>query len=497
MKKTSPFRPLVALVLGGVVACSAFDEAPPSPQEDAPDGGAAPIDGVSTVCDDFDPKEHPECVDDRVGSFVDGTSGDDANDGTKAKPFKTIAAALAKSPKRVFVCGGTYAEALVVSGPVRIDGGFTCDTWQWSASKTLVAPAGGEPAVTIKDTDGVVIGDLEMTSRDAVAPGESSIAVFVSKSKVSFRRSTIVAGSGKAGADGANGAGAGTHDVSPNGNAASGIFGGAAKTCTCSSGGTTTGGMGANAPGSGVMTGNPGLSGMPLIPANPPGANGAGGVVLSSGGAQVGCNNAEPNGTGNNGADAAPLPPAPAPEKTMTVSASGITPSAGADGANGNPGQGGGGGRSYERFAGGSGGCGGCGGFGGKGGGGGGSSIGIFSFESTVSLTETNVRTDAGGNGGRGGVGAPGSAGGFGGAPADTAAFGTCEGGRGGNGGAGAAGAGGAGGSSIGILHVGPAPIQDATSRVVPGTAGAGGAGGAGNDGPSGSASAIEDAASL
>src|SRR5690606_18326449 len=133
--------------------------------------------------------------------------------------------------------------------------------------------------------------------RDGVAPGDHSIAVFVSRSRVSFGRCAIAAGAGKPGSDGASGAGAGTHDVAPTGNAANGLFGGATRTCTCSSGGTTTGGMGGNAPGASVMNGNPGLSGAPLIPPSPAGANGAGGVVLSSGGGQIGCTNAEPNGT--------------------------------------------------------------------------------------------------------------------------------------------------------------------------------------------------------
>src|SRR5579885_3393380 len=76
-----------------------------------PDGGDGGGDVVSEPppgCDlTKDPKDAPACVADAVGIFVDGTSGADANPGTKEKPVATIthALSLVTSPQtRVYVC---------------------------------------------------------------------------------------------------------------------------------------------------------------------------------------------------------------------------------------------------------------------------------------------------------------------------------------------------------------------------------------------------------
>jgi hypothetical protein len=464
----------LAITVATMVACGSFDsgDAPPPPSGD--EDGGPPLDGLPAYCVEGDPKEFPDCVDERLGLFVDGANGDDANEGTRAKPLKTVVKAIERSPRRIFVCGGTYSAALAITKPLRIHGGFTCGSWQFSAQKTRIAPASGTAVTVTNVTQRVVeLTDLELASTDAVADSENSVAVFLVRSTARLRRCSVVAGAGKNGRNGTAGASAGTHDVAPIGNAGNLANGGLAKTCTCSTGGTTTGGMGANAPGAGVMTGSAGGSGAPAIAASPPGSDGAGGVNTT------GCNQGEPNGTGNNGAAAAGVAAPAAPTKRATVTETGIVATSGENGANGNPGQGGGGGRSYERYAGGGGGCGGCGGVGGTGGAGGGSSVGIFSFECTLTLDETTIRTGAGGNGGNGAPGAAGSVGGAGGAAGDptSSSFGTCPGGSGGTGGGGAPGASGTGGSSIGVLHVGAAPMTDAATLVVPGASGSGGTG--------------------
>src|SRR3954469_538546 len=48
--------------------------------------------------------------------FVDGAKGDDAGDGSKAKPWKTIAAAVAqlKPGDTLYLRGGTYFEAVTL-----------------------------------------------------------------------------------------------------------------------------------------------------------------------------------------------------------------------------------------------------------------------------------------------------------------------------------------------------------------------------------------------
>ena len=93
---------------------------------DAPDA-VAPDD-----CDESADASSPEakgCIVDSFALFVDGATGLDANDGSKAKPFKTISAAVAKVPttgkRRIYVCGeGPYAEHVNVTTAVSIFGGF-------------------------------------------------------------------------------------------------------------------------------------------------------------------------------------------------------------------------------------------------------------------------------------------------------------------------------------------------------------------------------------
>jgi hypothetical protein len=128
----------------------------------------------------------------------------------------------------------------------------------------------------------------------------------------------------------------------------------------------------------------------------------------------------------------------------------------GTGGQDGTPGQGGGGGGANDSGSvgvggsGGGGGAGGCGGGAGTGGQTGGSSIGVLSYQATVTLSGSTVTTSGGGAGGSGGSGQPGQAGGGGGA-------GACVGGTGGQGGDGSGGGGGAGGLSSGIVWSGTA----------------------------------------
>src|SRR5258708_4004684 len=58
-----------------------------------PDAGGDVV--VPSNCDlAKDPAFSPACIDDGIGVFVDASSGDDMNAGTKAKPFKTIGKAV-------------------------------------------------------------------------------------------------------------------------------------------------------------------------------------------------------------------------------------------------------------------------------------------------------------------------------------------------------------------------------------------------------------------
>jgi hypothetical protein len=320
---------------------------------------------VPADCDEAADVIAPEakgCVVEAFAVFVDADGGSDDNEGTKAKPLRTMGAAVAKvattGKRRIYICGSaTYAEHVKLTTAVSLHGGFACGTWEPdSGSKPKVAPADKGYALHIDNVSKPVkLSDLELRAADvsSLKDGTSSIAVFANKANLTLLRVTVHASNGADGSPGQSGdpgaitrVSSGTLDA--NGNAASGATGGARKECTCSTSTTVTvGGVGgANASGGGQGTPDYGA-------ASP--NNGAGGI-----GGRGECTG---DGTGRNGADAPPAANAPPPATRGTLDADGWKPAKGVDATeNGKPGQGGGG-------------CGGCGGFAGKGGGGGGASI--------------------------------------------------------------------------------------------------------------------------
>ena len=138
--------------------------------------------------------ESPECVDEAVGVFV-SVAGDDANDGTRGRPFRTIGKGVeARGDKpRVYVCEGTYEENVRLLRSVGVHGGLACD-WTHSGAKPTIAPSEGT-ALEIRDARGVIVEDMEAVAvSDAARPGQSVVAVLSVRSEVTFRRVSIVAG---------------------------------------------------------------------------------------------------------------------------------------------------------------------------------------------------------------------------------------------------------------------------------------------------------------
>ena len=416
-----------------------------------------------------DPKDSAACVDDGYGVFV-SPMGKASGAGTKSDPLLTISGALGQTStakKRVYICEGTYAEAVSVSTAVNLYGGFDCGTWAYGMKPVKVAPSGAGIALTVT-ASGVTVEDIEFDAKDGVNPGDSSIAVFVSGAQnVLFRRVIAIGGAGQ---DGGAPVATANYDggVAPSGNAADSGFGAPQQDCAgvCADGVHSTGAKGGN-----VST-NGADGGPALVPTA--GNDGRGGIA-------PGCASGP-----HAGADAVVATGASGTPKSGDLSSSGWRRIDGSKGASGGPGQGGGGGgggifAGGTTEGGGGGGCGGCGGAGGVGGMTGGSSFALLSYKAVIALDSCTLKTAKAGDGKSGGTGQVGQAGGVAGAAIPPASGGTgCNGAAGGNGGAGGGGGGGAGGHSVAIGYVDTPPTEQGTVTKVTSAAGTGGAGGGG-----------------
>ncbi|WP_437524505.1 hypothetical protein WME79_36160 [Sorangium sp. So ce726] len=430
--------------------------------------------------------------------------GDDTSPGTKGAPVKTLQHAIGlathgrghgeAATRRVYGCGGEFAEEITLPSGVDLWGGRLCDGGDWSYEgsfggpehPTIIAPPGGIPLRVIaaeKEGKTSTVFGVSIKAADASAPdGKSSIAVILSTgARAIVRESVIVAGNGKdgepgkdaptfratGGTEGNDGASACTADAAE----------GALPVVTaCDDGVESTGGYGGDG---GLESGGDGTPGKPEPTENPEGKGSAG-----SGAGNSLCKDGE---AGKEGLDAERADGAVGAGYLTEDGWMGIR---GEDGKKGGVGQGGGGGggsksrgamgtcpagRPQAGAAGGSGGSGGCGGLGGKGGDYGGSSIGVVALQgSAVTLEATRVMTGNGGKGGVGGTAQPGGVGqygGHGGVGYGTEMWEACKGGNGGAGGRGGDAGGGLGGSSYGVaahsayVGIGPdVPVQLGTA---------------------------------
>ncbi|WP_415829352.1 hypothetical protein [Corallococcus exiguus] len=459
-----------------------------------------------------------------AGYFVHPTDGrDDGNDGTRERPFQTLARALREirdggtGRNIVYLGTGTYNEAApAVDMPVSLYGGYTWRGNQfWDRFKDGGGTTffdGGTLAFTVRDTTDaeVVLDSLHIASANAPNAGEPSIAVRVIRaSAVRFSNTIVEAGQGGRGTEGADGdGGSAGHDGGTGENATGPTPGyrgssGAAPTCAFST---------ANAGGNGG-TGKAGSAGTPGEVGAPNTPGGRAGVV----GQKVDAGNNISTCVGGAGADGdAGVAGAPGDAGTAGSGMGVIDPvqvtwqmlaqQMGSAGAAGKPGAGGGGGGSGGACAedihpsqigaaggGGGGGSGGCGGQQGTGGGGGGASIAVLLLQADVTVSnDSKLTTHGGGNGGAGTQGGGGGEGGLGGSPGLRSDLrvdaGSNEsyftyggfsgrGGNGGSGGQGGPGGGGAGGPSIGVWCLLDAGVTvDESSSVSPGNGGEGGA---------------------
>lgn len=454
--------------------------------------------GITNDCNRCDPSQSEDVIGDDCGYFVSRASGDDTNDGSKARPLRTLERAITLAGERthnVYACAGEFEEAVRLPSGMKLFGGLDCEGgWRFVSgeSKTTIAAPPGEVALTLEGGELTTrVENVIAKARSAMEPGGSSIAVLALQgAKVEIRESDLIAGDGASGVSGvaSDSSSALNGLAGGNGGAACEEFdglGGEATVAACS-GVLSKGGGGGD--GFDMVA----ASGQDGSPASPIAGAGLGGSGQSS---AASCEAGTPGADGVRGVDGE------GGKGMGTLSASGFRGRSGEDGGRGLPGQGGGGGGGSRSAAmcpsgtlvehgagGGAGGSGGCGGAGGKGGGAGGASIALASVFATVTLDAVNVKTGRGGDGGSGGgaqMGGAGGSGGKGGA-AKGAVSGGCDGGPGGRGGDGGYGGGGLGGPSIGIAFVGAAPAQRSVTFEL-GEGGRGGlaptSSGAGEDG--------------
>jgi len=448
------------------------------------------------------------------GIFVSASRGADANDGTMAKPLKTIAAGLKAgkdAKKRVLICAEEYPEAITVLDGVSMYGYIDCGGPEWKVDDTKRATVKSptSPAMRVENVSSATrIEGFAVIAPDFTegSPDErewtktSSVGLFaLNSTNIIIARSTIHSGTGRNGVDGQDGPAAVRTDTkTPEAGAdeqncalvpcASFVTnpGGAGGTATCTGGVTpVSGGKGGDG---GHATAAGGWSAPPQNGAN---AGGTAGGVVEATVPSIGVSG-DDGAAGSAGMDGE--------NGAGSLTTEGLLVGDGVAGTNGGAGAPGGGGAAmgWTKVAtntrlggsGGGGGAGGCPGLAGQPGLGGGASVALYVVKSSLSVERVRLESSRGGRAGRGTLGSietVGQSPGTGGGPRDPGGttpdcvvaglFVKCVGGRGGAGGKGGrAGVSGHGapGASYGIVHFGDAPKMDTETTITPGPGGEG-----------------------
>lgn len=454
--------------------------------------------------------------------FVDRSSGNDNNPGTKEQPLQSITAALTEiatlnDKDQIYVSRGTYNESILLIEGVSIYGGYDASqNWKRSAAyevtiRNTAADSNTKDVVGLYGdnigTDGVtelqnvrVVAGSASERVPGTKNGASSIGLHCTNCEgLVIRGAVIEAQNGYAGAGGSSGSqqfpsvsslpSSCKDQHGQNGSAASGGdrgSGGESFECSLTNETTRAGGQAGH--GRSTSSGDSGSSGQ--VAGSGGGSGGGGG----SSNANPFSGSGGPGGPGGKGDDGTPGTVGNAGGFTFTCTAGicrfGAEGTDGGDGSMGHGGGGGGGGGNNVLNGGGGGGGGGasgCPGTKGTGSGAGGNSIAALLVDSSgIAIETTTFITGTGGNAGaagKGGAEGPGCPGGNGGSGAGQAGNGG-KGGAGGAGGRGGHGGGGTGGSSVGIL-LSNTNVTPSSPVWTLGNAGAGGQSD-GNAGPAG-----------
>ncbi|XYH95852.1 DUF1565 domain-containing protein [Sorangium sp. So ce1128] len=183
------------------------------PSPPAPPPAASPCDG--------DPQGAPAL--DGCGVFV-RADGDDRNPGTRKQPVKTLQRAIVlaaggrsdgEAPtRRVYACGETFEEAVVLPSGVDLWGGRRCADGDWSfgwsfgGADQLITIAPGPAGVPVRVLDGggatsTMFGVRVVAAEGSASDGKSSIGMILSQgAKLRVVESQVHAADGRDGEPG-------------------------------------------------------------------------------------------------------------------------------------------------------------------------------------------------------------------------------------------------------------------------------------------------------
>jgi len=471
---------LALVIFPSVVACSSGADPLPPIEASGPDGGAAmapsnpgqpgePQTPGTLPAAPAAPPPKADDVTEATAIFV-AKHGDSTNPGTRKSPLVSIAAAIAKAKTdkktRVFVCEGTYEEALEIEAGISLVGGLDCsgDAWKLTEKASVLASPSSPAIHAVSITKATRVDNFDVRAPDATGSSASSIGVLaVDSNALTFAKGKISAGAATKGDDGTEGmqltpvvsfGGTGSAAAPTWGSGATHAPGGfgTAMVCNDPEGGGFVRHGGGNGASSGVyyrystdVTWTVSSSPMSAGPGDQAGLSGANGT--SGGVGAIG--------------DTGYLP------ANGTAGTSGQSGSNGRGGAARSPGttQSG----WWLGRSGAGGGAGGCPGLAGTEGKGGGGSFGVIAMSSPLRFEDMAITSAAGGAGGKGTLGSE-PTNGTAGMDDGNGIHNSTAGGRGGA--AGISGNG-SGGHSIGVAYHGAAPILT-RSTPTPGAAGAG-----------------------
>jgi hypothetical protein len=202
------FAPLAACTGSDTpTADDSFNVTPPGAIDGGADGSTP--DGSAPACDP-NASPVPTClVNEATAVFVSSSLGSDANDGSRAKPVKSLAAALAAAAptkKRIYACAENYDESVTLVDGVSLFGYFDC-TAQWSVDTkkfaTIHSPS--SPAIVAKNLTLVTrLEGVSVVAPNAATAGGSSIGLLADHAPtLVIATAKIQAGDAQDGTDGA------------------------------------------------------------------------------------------------------------------------------------------------------------------------------------------------------------------------------------------------------------------------------------------------------